>query len=368
MTAAHVVLAGGGTAGHISPMLAIASAIARLEPTATQSVIGTEAGLETRLVPRAGFELDFIEKVPFPRRPNSAALRFPAQFRQATAQAESILKRRKADVVIGVGGYVCPPVYRAAKKLGVPFVLHEANARPGLANRLGSRNAKFIGTAFPQTPLKNAVHVGMPMPVEISQLDRDAQRSQAREQLGLDPQRTTLLVTGGSSGAQRLNTAVAQALEDLLRTGAQVLHLTGGDKQVRDHAGDLLTAEGYHQREYLDGMHLGYAAADLLVARAGAATVCEVAAAGLPAVFVPLPIGNGEQELNARSLVDAGGALLVKDEHFSGEWISRNILPLLADPRLLATMQQHSASSGIADADERMARAALEAAGVETTQ
>lgn len=367
MTAANVVLAGGGTAGHISPMLAIASAISRLEPSAAQSIIGTEAGLETRLVPEAGFELDFIDKVPFPRRPNSAALRFPSQYRRATAEAESILSRRKADVVVGVGGYVCPPVYRAAKKLGIPFVLHEANARPGLANRLGSRNAAFTGTAFPQTPLKNAVHVGMPMSTEISQLDREAERAQAREQLGLDPERTTLVITGGSSGALALNSAVAEALDDLLGTGAQVLHLTGADKQIRDSAGELLSTDGYHQREYLNGMHLGYAAADLLVARAGAATVCEVAAVGLPAVFVPLPIGNGEQELNARSLVDAGGALLVKDEHFTHEWIGRNILPLLEDPRLLATMHQHSASSGITDADERMARAALEAAGLETT-
>lgn len=362
MTAATVVLAGGGTAGHISPMLAIASAIARLEPAAAQSMIGTAAGLETRLVPDAGYELDLIEKVPFPRRPSREALSFPARYGQATAQAESILRRRRADVVLGVGGYVCPPVYRAAKRLRVPVVLHEANARPGLANRLGARSAEFVGTAFPNTPLKSAVHVGMPMSQEISQLDREAQRSQARQQLGLDSERTTLVITGGSSGAMNLNTAVAGALQDLLSTGAQVLHLTGGDKQVRDGDGALLSLQGYHQREYLDGMHLAYAAADLIVSRAGAATVCEVAAAGVPAVFVPLPVGNGEQELNARSLVEEGGALLVKDEHFTGEWIGRNILPLLEDPRLLVTMQQQSASSGITDADERMARAVLEAA------
>lgn len=363
MTAATVVLAGGGTAGHISPMLAIASAIARLEPTAAQSMIGTAAGLETRLVPEAGYELDLIEKVPFPRRPDGQTLRFPGRFRQATEQAGEILERRGADVVLGVGGYVCPPVYRAARKLGIPVVLHEANARPGLANRLGARHAKFVGTAFPDTPLKSAVHVGMPMVQEISQLDHDEQRGPAREELGLEAERTTLVITGGSSGALRLNTAVAEALEDLLSTGAQVLHLTGGDKQVRDSDGALLSAAGYHQREYLDGMHRAYAAADLIIARSGAATVCEVAAAGLPAVFVPLPVGNGEQELNARSLVASGGALLVKDEHFTRDWIDRNVLPLLEDPRLLATMRQHSASSGITDADEAMARAVLEVAG-----
>lgn len=361
MSAATVVLAGGGTAGHISPLLAIASAVNRLDPAAEQSVIGTAAGLETRLVPEAGYQLDLIDKVPFPRRPTLDVLSFPSRFNQATQEAQAILQRRRADVVIGVGGYVCPPVYRAAKKLGIPVVLHEANARPGLANRLGARSAAFIGTAFEGTPLKGAEWVGMPMPRQISQLDRAAERAAAREQLGLDPQAPTLVITGGSSGALNLNQAVATALDELLGTGAQVLHLTGQDKEVYDAAGNLLTAPGYHQREYLNGMHLAYAAADLLIARAGAATVCEVAAVGLPAVFVPLPIGNGEQELNARGLVDAGGALLVKDEHFSREWISRNVLPLLKDPRLLATMEQHSAERGITDADERMARAALEA-------
>ncbi|NDK32286.1 UDP-N-acetylglucosamine--N-acetylmuramyl-(pentapeptide) pyrophosphoryl-undecaprenol N-acetylglucosamine transferase [Nesterenkonia haasae] len=362
MTAASVVLAGGGTAGHISPMLAIASAIERLDPSAHQSMIGTAAGLETRLVPAAGYELDLIEKVPFPRRPNRAILSFPSQFAQASREAQEILRRRGADVVVGVGGYVCPPVYRAAKKLGIPVVVHEANARPGLANRIGARQATFVGTAFPETPLKGAVHVGMPMPLHVSQLERDQMRVQARQELGLETDRTTLVVTGGSSGAQNLNAAVASALEDLLSTGAQVLHLTGQDKEVRDDTGALLAASGYHQREYLDGMHLAYAAADLIVSRAGAATVCEVAAVGLPAAFVPLPIGNGEQELNARGLVDAGGALLVKDEHFTRSWIGRNLLPLLEDPRLLETMQQQSAARGITDADERMARAALEAA------
>ncbi|TLP77408.1 undecaprenyldiphospho-muramoylpentapeptide beta-N-acetylglucosaminyltransferase [Nesterenkonia sphaerica] len=362
MTAATVVLAGGGTAGHISPLLAIASAAERLDPTAQLSVIGTSAGLETRLVPEAGYELDLIEKVPFPRRPNRDLWRFPRRFAQASRQAEQILRRRRADVVVGVGGYVCPPVYRAAQKLNIPVVLHEANARPGLANRWGARQAAFVGTAFPHTPLKSATHVGMPMSRDVSQLDRDQLRVQARQQLGLDTERTTLVVTGGSSGARSLNEAIADALEDLLATGAQVLHLTGPQKAVRDAGGAVRAKAGYHQREYLDGMHLAYAAADLIVARAGAATVCEVAAVGLPAAFVPLPIGNGEQELNARSLVEAGGALLVKDQHFTRDWIRRNLVPLLETPRLLAAMTQQSASRGITDADERMARAALEAA------
>lgn len=368
MSAATVVLAGGGTAGHISPMLAIAEALKRLAPQTQESMIGTTSGLETRLVPEAGYELDYIDKVPLPRRPTRDIFRFPARFKQATADAETILKNRGADVVVGVGGYVCPPVYRAAKKLGIPVVIHEANARPGIANRLGARSAAFIGTAFENTPLKKSQWVGMPMSRQISQLDRDATRVEARRELGIDPEKPTVVVTGGSSGALNLNKAIASALPDILETGAQLLHLTGEGKTVTDEDGQPLQASDYHQREYLNGMHLAYAAADLIVARAGAATVSEVAAVGLPAVFVPLPIGNGEQELNARGLVDAGGALMVKDEHFTRPWIQRNILPLLEDPRLLQTMQQHSAERRITDADERMARAALQAAGIEVAE
>lgn len=377
-TSVSVVLAGGGTAGHISPMIAVARAVERLAPQARVSMIGTEVGLETRLVPEAGYALDTVEKVPMPRRPSRDLFSVPARLRRAVADAADILRRREADVVVGVGGYVCTPVYLAARRLGVPVVVHEANARPGLANRLGARFAARVGTAFEGTPLKRAEWMGMPMSREISQLDRDAERASARERLGLDPERTTLVVTGGSSGALSLNTAVASALDDLLASGAQVLHLTGRDKVVTvADVGEASTAgpggsdadaplarPGYHQREYLDGMQLAYAAADLIIARSGAATVCEVAAVTLPAVFVPLPVGNGEQELNARELVDAGGALLVKDEHFTRAWIRRNVVPLLEDPRMLLTMRDHAAERGIVDADERVAGAALAAAGL----
>ncbi|WP_146339192.1 undecaprenyldiphospho-muramoylpentapeptide beta-N-acetylglucosaminyltransferase [Nesterenkonia sp. NBAIMH1] len=366
-----IVLAGGGTAGHISPMLAIAEALGRLAPESRCTIIGTPDGLETRLVPRAGYPLRTIDKVPMPRRPGRDALRFPGRFRRAVEESKRILTEESAAAVLGVGGYVCTPVYVAARRLGIPVVIHEANARPGLANRVGARGAHFVGSAFEDTPLRSSQWVGMPMSREISEMGRmdssqaAAARAEAREQLGLDPERTTMVVTGGSSGALNLNRAIASALPQLLDTGAQVLHLTGRDKAVTDEAGRPLTADGYVQREYLEGMHQAYAAADLMVARAGAATVCEAAAVGVPAVFVPLPIGNGEQELNARGLVDAGGALLVKDEHFTQPWIMRNIRPLLADPRLLLTMREHAAARGITDADERMAQAALSAAGAE---
>lgn len=360
-----VVLAGGGTAGHISPMLAIARA---LESTAAPgtvacTMVGTASGMETRLVPAAGYELDLIDRVPLPRRPTMDLVRLPGRMRRAVLAAGEILDRREADAVVGVGGYVSTPVYLAAARRRIPVVIHEANARPGLANRVGARRARFVATAFQETVLPGAQWVGMPMRTQISGLDRSVARHPARESLGLDPDRTTLVVTGGSSGALNINRTVAEALPALLGAGIQVMHLTGRDKPVLDADGTPLTAPGYHQREFLDQMELAYAAADLIVARAGAGTVCEVAAVGLPSVLVPLPIGNGEQALNARGLVAAGGALTVRDEAFTSDWVVSRLVPLLTDPAALRRMADAAAGLGVRDADQTMARLVIEAAG-----
>ncbi|MDO5634485.1 MAG: undecaprenyldiphospho-muramoylpentapeptide beta-N-acetylglucosaminyltransferase [Micrococcus sp.] len=364
----HVVLAGGGTAGHISPMLAIARALQASPRPVVCTMVGTATGMETRLVPQAGFELDTIARVPFPRRPDAAALRFPGRFVGSLREAGEILRRRRADVLVGVGGYVSTPMYLAARRQGIPVVVHEANARPGMANRVGARFAAHSAVALPETPLRGAVHVGMPMREEIATLDRAAARESARAELGLDPHRATLVVTGGSSGALAVNRTVAAVLDDLLGARLQVLHLTGRGKPVVDAQGALVQRAGYHQREYIDGMELAYAAADLLVARSGAGTVCEVAAVGVPAVFVPLPIGNGEQALNASTLVSAGGALLVRDDAFSPEWVRRELLPLATDPQRLRAMGEASAAHGVRDAAQRMAELTLDAASRKDTR
>ena len=364
----HVVLAGGGTAGHISPMLAIARALGAEGPAAPAvcTMVGTASGMETRLVPEAGFELDLIERVPMPRRPSMDVARFPGRFRAAVTAAGHILADRQADVLVGVGGYVATPLYLAAFRAGIPVVVHEANAKPGLANRIGALRAARVGVALPETRLPKAQWVGMPMRPEISGLDRAAGRAAARAELGLDPDRTTVVVTGGSSGALAVNRTVSESLDELLAAGLQILHLTGRGKELTDEAGRRVERPGYVQREYLDGMERAYAAADLIVARSGAGTVCEVSAVGLPAVFVPLPVGNGEQALNAAPVVDAGGALLVRDDMFRAHWVRRELIPLATDPARLAAMAQASAGLGVRDADVTMAglvrAAALEGA------
>jgi len=176
-----------------------------------------------------------------------------------------------------------------------------------------------VGVAFPNTPFRGAELVGMPMSDEIANLDRKTQRSEAMRRLGLDESLPTVIVTGGSLGALTLNKAVEANIDALADWGFQVLHITGKGKAILDEQGNPRTAKNYHQMEFCTSMQDVYAAADLLVVRSGAATVSEVAAVGVPAVFVPLPHGNGEQSLNIRPLLEEGAARLVEDQEATAE-------------------------------------------------
>ena len=357
--APSVVLAGGGTAGHINPMLAIAREIRRIEPEANILTLGTKDKMEAQLVPEAGFDIEFIPRVAFPRSLSLNALTFLPRFAKAISQTRKILKDANADVVVGVGGYVCPPAYLAAFFSRIPVVIHEANAKPGLANKLGGPLAKFVGVAFSNTPFPRAKLVGMPMKDEIAHLNRRAARAQARHTLGLDPDKPVLIVTGGSLGAQSFNNAVAENITNFEDWGFQVLHITGKGKAIVDDSGEPVTAPNYRQIEFSHGMQDVYAAADLLIVRAGAATVSEVAAVGVPAIFVPLPFGNGEQSLNARSLVMAEAALLIEDKKMTGAWFAREIPSLMADAQKLKEMGRRAYKLGIRDAAHAMAEATL---------
>ena len=359
-----VLLAGGGTAGHVNPLLAVAEELRRRDPATLLTVLGTQTGLEARLVPERGLPLALVPRVPLPRRPSTDLLRLPARLAGAVRAAGDAIDRTGAQVVVGFGGYVSTPAYLAARRRGVPVVVHEANARPGLANRVGARWAAAVGVTFPGTPLPGARVVGMPLRAAVAALaerraaDPAATGSDAARVLGLAPDRPTVLVTGGSSGAVRLNAAVAAVAADLVAAGAQVLHLTGAGKA--DAVRAALPADGdvaahYHVREYLSEMELAYAVASLVVCRSGAATVCELAALGLPAVYVPLPIGNGEQRLNAAPLVAAGGGLLVADDDLTPAWLRAHALPLLADPARLAAMGAAAAAAGTVDGAARVA-------------
>lgn len=326
------LLAGGGTAGHVNPLLAVADLL-RERDGDTVLVLGTAEGLESRLVPERGYELLIVDKVPFPRRPNRAAAAFPARFQRAVRQVRAHIREHDVDVVVGFGGYAAAPAYVAARREKVPFVVHEANAKPGLANVLGARRAAAVGVAFEGTPLRGGEVVGMPLRREVVELDRAANRAAAAAEFGLDPERPVLLVFGGSLGALRLNSAFSDAWGDVLAAGWQLLHATGERSDLVDPG-----AEGYAQRRYIDRMDLAFALADLIVSRSGSATVSEISALGLPAVYVPYSVGNGEQRLNAASAVAAGAALLLDDATFDGDAVRSHIVPLLNDEARIAAM------------------------------
>jgi len=353
----RVLLAGGGTAGHTSPLLATADALRRLAPDVEITCLGTPRGLENRVVPAAGYPLELVEPVPLPRRPGRDLVTFPGRLRTSVREARSVLDRVRPDVVVGYGGYVSVPAYLAARRR-VPIVVHEQNALPGFANKLGARVAGRVAVSFPETRLPKAEYVGLPIRRMISTLDRASTRAEARDFFGLDADRPTLLVTGGSQGARSLNRAVSGAATALGDAGVQVLHVQG------KHGGAEpgTSSAPYVVLDYCDRMDLAYAAADLVVCRAGANSTIEAAATGLPAVLVPLPIGNGEQRLNARSVVDAGGALLVADEAVTPEWVADTITELVTDQPRLAVMGAAAAALVPRDADERLARLVLEVA------
>jgi UDP-N-acetylglucosamine--N-acetylmuramyl-(pentapeptide) pyrophosphoryl-undecaprenol N-acetylglucosamine transferase len=359
----RVLLAGGGTAGHTSPLLATADALRRLRPDVEITCLGTPRGLENKVVPEAGYPLELIPPVPLPRKPNADLFKVPARLRAAVRETRAVLDRVRPDVVVGYGGYVSMPLYLAVRKGEPPLVIHEQNAVPGLANRAGARFARRVVVSFPGTPLRHAEYVGLPIRPMISGLDRAAHRQEARAFFGLDPGRPTLLVTGGSQGARRLNQAVSGAAGALAAAGVQVLHAQGkhgGAAPALDQSGSDVP---YVVVEYIDRMDLAFAAADLVLCRSGANSVTEAAAVGLPAIYVPLPIGNGEQRRNAAPVVDAGGGILVDDADLTSDWVAGTVPQLVADPQRLAQMGAAASAVIPRDADERLARIVLEVAG-----
>lgn len=355
----RVLLAGGGTAGHTSPLLATADALRRIDPSVQITALGTARGIEVRVVPEAGYALELIPPVPLPRKPSVELLRVPSRLRGAVSATLEVVDRLRPDVIVGFGGYVSMPAYFAARRRRIPLVVHEGNAVPGIANKVGARMTTHVATSFPDTPLRHAVHLGLPIRRMISTLDRSALRDDARETFGLAAHRPTLLVTGGSQGARRLNQSVSAAQRALADAGVQVLHIVGPNGSASVERRDVDPA--YVVLPYVDRMDLAYAAADLVVCRAGANTVTEVASVGLPAVFVPLPIGNGEQEHNARPVVDAGGGLLVQDGAFTPDWVRATVPVLLNDAAELGSMSTAAAAVVPRDADDKLAQMVLAA-------
>ena len=348
----HVLLAAGGTGGHIEPALNVGDALRRLDPSVVITVLGSDRGLETTLVPARGYELVTVPSVPLPRRPGGDLVKLGPRLGSAVRRATAVLRERQVDVVIGFGGYAAVPAYLAARRTRTPLIIHEANARPGVANRLGARFTPHVYSSFPAA-MPGSTPMALPLRHAISTLDRSALRGQARDHFGLSADRPVLLVFGGSQGAMRLNSVVAGALPALRSQGIEVLHAFGSRNDPP------ASADGYVAVPFIERMDLAYAAADLALTRAGAMTCAELAAVGLPAVYVPLPIGNGEQRVNALPVVEAGGGLLIDDAVITAEWLTDTAAEVLHDGDRLQAMGAAAFGHGVRDADEQLARIVL---------
>ncbi|MEY3846767.1 MAG: hypothetical protein RJA66_1034 [Actinomycetota bacterium] len=343
------LLAGGGTAGHVNPLLALADAIVADNSENKVWALGTKEGLEANLVPQRGYELLTVDRLPFPRKPSLYALTFPLRFFRAVKQVKSYIKGNQIDVVVGFGGYASAPAYLAAKSLRIPSIVHEANALPGWANKLGAKSAKAVGITFKSTQMPNATFVGMPLRKEIEAIANGADKEAARLHFGLDPDTITLLVTGGSLGAKRINETIEDSRRLLSAAGIQVLHIMGGRSELPE-----VREKDYVRIAYCDRMDLAIAASSFAVSRAGASTVSEFAAVGLPAAYVPYPVGNGEQKLNVQDVVSGEGGLMVLDADFSTNYVAETLIPMISNSRALSEMAKKAKRSGVSDGTARL--------------
>ena len=325
----RILFAGGGTAGHIEPAIAVAREWRTRHPESEITFIGTREGLESRLVPDAGFEIQFITKVRIARRISPSLLSSPFALLRSVAQSAALM--RKADVVVGFGGYVSGPAYLAAALTRTPIVIHEANARPGLANRLGAFFTPHtaITHSIDSGKLSEALRAGLPLREDVVSAYRSAShdwqmaRTEAKRQLGFDVTKPLIFIFGGSQGSVALNSVIADSLPALLADDIQILHGIGARNEPP------ASRTGYQPRGYITDMATAYLGADLIISRSGAVTCAEVNTLGRYALFIPLPIGNGEQELNARDLISQSRAEILAQSDFTATWLAANIKRLL---------------------------------------
>ncbi len=359
-----ILLAGGGTAGHINPALAIAGYIREKNPDATFLFIGNRNGMEQRLVPQAGFPISSITISGFQRSmsPKSVVANMRTVRRTVTSSvaAAKIIRDFQPDICIGTGGYVSGPVVREAARLGVPCIIHEQNAYPGVTNKMLAKRVQKVMLAveaakpyFKDAPV---VVTGNPVRGEILTADKAA----SRRALGLD-QRPMILSFGGSLGAQKINEAM---IELLVRSGKdgryQHIHAYGKyggwvPDKLRERGVDLEACKNLDIRPYIDNMPICMAAADLVICRAGAITLSEIQAMGKPAILIPSPnVAENHQYHNAMALVNAGAADIIEESDLSGEAVTEKADAMLHDAATLARFGENSKKMAITNANERI--------------
>lgn len=366
--AATVLIAGGGTAGHVFPALAVAKALKRTRDDLEVAFVGTEERLEGRLVPDAGFPLHHIDALPVPRRLSPGLLRVPAALRRGVAECARLIEETKAVVVASFGGYVGFPLAMAARRTATPLIIHEQNAMPGLANRVAGRWADRIAVTFPSSrdhfarPDRVAV-TGNPVREEILAVDPERHHGRALGHFGLTDDRLTVLVFGGSQGARRLNRAAIDSAGRWVDVDRlQILHATGQalyEETTRAWKQAQQGRDGPLVRclDFIDDMAAAYAAADVVVCRAGATSVAEVTAIGRAAVLVPYPHATKDhQSANAVALERIGAAQLVADADLDGARLVDAVQPWLDDADKRADIAGMARAFGRRDAAGNLVR------------
>lgn len=342
-----IALAAGGTAGHIQPALACARTLKRQNSELEVFFIGTSKGLEQQLIPSTGFELNLIPAVLLPRKINLEIFAFPFKLIQSISITLKIFKDKNVGCVVGFGAYVSLPAYIAAFLKGIPVIVHEGNKKPGFANKLGALKAKYVFQMFPGS-LKNAKTVGMPIRQELKEFRKENLKTDALKYFNLNDKYRTLLVVGGSQGARSINQVIEEIIPLLDGKNIQVIHAVGRKNEIKQ---DLSKYSYYHPYSYIDRMELAYAVSDLVVSRAGAMTIAEQSLLGVPAIYVPFAVGNGEQIFNVQELINAGAGFLVLDSQISGQKIYDLILNNIFDDNKLTKMSQNAKNFGLMDAD-----------------
>ena len=349
---AFAVITGGGTGGHVYPALALAGElVGRGHPRDTIRFVGASRGLEARVVPERGYGIDLLPGRGFQRRFTVANLRAAWDTVIAFARARRIIRRASPRVVVGVGGYASLPCLVAARLRRVPSVVHEQNAAPGLANRIAARMGAKAAVSLPGTPLRGAVLTGNPVSSEIVGTRRAP-----------DPDCPLVAIFGGSLGSARINDAALELYDQWRHRADIAVHHVTGPRNYEDcmarlaelrRPGDALRYELVAYEERMD--HL-YARTTVAVCRAGAVTVAELAAAGVPAVLVPLPGAPGDhQTRNAETLAAANAAIVLPDHECDGNWLDAELTAMLADPERLESMSEAARGLARPDAAARLA-------------
>ncbi|MDD7555611.1 undecaprenyldiphospho-muramoylpentapeptide beta-N-acetylglucosaminyltransferase [Ruminococcus sp.] len=361
-----VLLAGGGTGGHINPALAIASIIRQHDPGAEFLFAGTPNGMEARLIPQAGYPIEFINVAGFQRRlslknikRNAQALRYLAT---SGKRAKEIVTGFGPDIAIGTGGYVSGPVIRMAAKLGVPCAIHEQNAYPGVTNKLLAKEVSHVMLTFKEALQyldKNVNYTVTGLPVRASILQES--RAEARKKLGFDDG-MCILSFGGSLGAGCINETMAEVIHWHTANQLKINHIHGYGgmgresfpKTMQDMGVDLSNPR-LRISEYINDMDVCLAAADLVVCRAGASTLAELEAVGRASLLIPSPVVTGNHQFhNASVLGKAGAAIVIEQKDVTPAGIVEQVKALYEHPEKLQSMAKHAAELAIPDTDERI--------------